>query len=142
MRLVAALLLVVGVLSGCGGDDDYCAAVKEHQAELTDAAGSGSPAALLEALPMFRDLADRAPDDIRDEWTTFLEPLEELDDALGDADVDPAAYDPTNLPDSLSEADRERIEDAGSALADAAVVRAFDGVQQQAKDVCHTPLSL
>ena len=47
---------------------DYCGAVEEHQAELTDVTASGSPAALLEALPIFRDLAEQAPDDIRDEW--------------------------------------------------------------------------
>ena len=103
---------------------------------------SGSPAALLDALPIFRDLAEQAPDDIRDDWKAFLDPLEELDDALRDADVDPTAYDPDELPVELSEEERSRIEAAGAALADPTVVRAFDSVQQQAKDVCHTPLSL
>ncbi len=103
---------------------------------------AGSPAALLEALPIFRDLADQAPDDIRDDWKTFLDPLEELDDALRDADLDAATYDPKALPADLTDDERERIEAAGAALADPAVVAAFDAVQQQAKDVCHTPLSL
>ena len=141
MRLAAALLLVVVIVSGCGGDD-YCGAVEEHQAELTDVTASGSPAALLEALPIFRDLADGAPEDIRDDWDAFLDRLEELDDALRSADVDPAAYDPKNLPPELTDEQRRRIEAAGAALADPAVVQAFDSVQQQAKDVCHTPLSL
>ena len=141
MRLAAALLLVVVIVSGCGGDD-YCGAVEEHQAELTDVTASGSPAALLEALPIFRDLADGAPEDIRDDWDAFLDRLEELDDALRSADVDPAAYDPESLPPELADEQRRRIEAAGAALADPAVVRAFDSVQQQAKDVCHTPLSL
>ena len=141
MRLAAALLLVVALVSGCGGDD-YCSAVEEHQAELTDVTATGSPSALLEALPIFRDLAAGAPEDIRDDWDTFLDPLEELDDALRAADVDPAAYDATNLPPDLTGEQREDIEAAGVALADPAVVRAFDSVQQQAKDVCHTPLSI
>ena len=141
MRLAAALLLVVVLVSGCGGDD-YCGAVEEHQAELTDVTASGSPAALLAALPIFRDLADVAPEDIRDDWDAFLDGLEELDDALRAADVDPAAYDPRNLPPDLTDEQRRRIEAAGAALADPAVVQAFDSVQQQAKDVCHTPLSL
>ena len=88
VRLAAALLLVLVLVSGCGGDD-YCGAVEEHQAELTDVTASGSPAALLEALPIFRDLADGAPDDIRDDWDALLDPLEELDDSLRAADVDP-----------------------------------------------------
>ncbi len=145
MRLVPGLIAVVlelsGLLSGCGGED-YCDTVKDRQADLTDVTASGSPAALLDALPIFRDLADEAPDDIRDEWRTFLDPLEELDQALTDARVDPASYDPEDLPASLSQTERRRIETAGAALADPAVVNAFGGVQQQARDVCHTPLSL
>ena len=47
-----------------------------------------------------------------------------------------------SLPAGLTDEQRQRIEDAAVALADPAVVAAFDGVQQQAKDVCHTPLSL
>ena len=38
--------------------------------------GDGGPDALLEALPIFRDLADEAPDDIRDEWQTVIDALE------------------------------------------------------------------
>ena len=139
-----ALVLVVGLatgLGGCGGDD-YCGAVKDHQAELTDVTASGSPAALLTALPIFRDLRDQAPDDIRDDWNALLGPLDDLDDALRAADVDPASYDGRHVPDSVTDAQRTRIEEAAAALAQPAVVQAFDGVQQQAKDVCHTPLSL
>jgi hypothetical protein len=127
-------------LTACG--EDYCGTVEEHQAELTDVTASASPVALLTALPIFRDLSDRAPDDIRDDWKTLLDPLEELDDALRAAGIDPAAYDRDHLPDDLSDDERTRIEAAGAALADPAVVRAFDSVQQQAKDVCHSPLSL
>jgi len=139
--LTAALLLAATLLTGCGGDD-YCGAVEENQAGLTDAAASGSPGALLEALPVFRDLQEQAPDDIQDDWETFLDPLTELDEALEAADVEPATYDPENLPADLTDEERERIEAAGAALADPAVVAAFDGVQQQAKDVCHTPMSI
>jgi hypothetical protein len=136
------VVLLITVLAGCGGRGDYCAEVKDRQAELSEVTASGSPAALLDALPILRDLAEQAPDDIRDEWQTLLDPLEGLDDALRAADVDPSSYDPDDLPEDLEDAERQRIEDAGAALADPAVARAFDSVQQQAKDVCHTPLSL
>jgi hypothetical protein len=144
VRRLAALLLVLAALtsalSACGRD--YCDAVKDHQAELSDETASGSPSALLRALPIFRDLRDHAPDDIRDDWRTFLDALEELDGALRDAGLDPASYDAGHLPEGLTDGKRTRIESAGAALADPDVVRAFDSVQQQAKDVCHTPLSL
>jgi len=141
VRLLLAALLVAGSLSACGGDD-YCDAVKDHQAELTDVTASGTPVALLQALPVFRVLEERSPDDIRDDWQAFLGPLEQLDDALRDAGIDPATYDATALPDSLGAEERTRIEDAAAGILAPAVVRAFDSVQQQAKDVCHTPLSL
>ena len=38
--------------------------------------GDGSPDALLKALPIFRDLADEAPEDLRDEWKTVIDALE------------------------------------------------------------------
>jgi hypothetical protein len=135
-------LVVVTLLSGCGSGDDYCDAVKDHQADLTDVTASASPGALLEALPIFRDLEKRAPDDIRDDWQAFLDPLQELDDALDAAGIDPATYDGKTLPDNLGEEQRTRVEDAAAGILAPAVVRAFDSVQQQAKDVCHTPMSL
>jgi hypothetical protein len=133
---------MAALLTGCGGGDDYCDAVRDHQTELSDVTASGDASALLQALPIFRDLEKRSPDDIRDDWRAFLEPLEELDDALADAGIDPATYDDRSLPDDLGEEQRTRIEDAAAGILAPAVVRAFDSVQQQAKDVCHTPLSL
>ena len=143
MKALTVALMLAGLMTGltaCG--QDYCDSVADHQAELTDLTASGSAAALLSALPVFQDLADGAPVDIADEWRTFLDPLEGLDAALRDADVDPATYDDKFLPAGLNDEQRQRIEDAAVVLADPAVVAAFDGVQQQAKDVCHTPLSL
>ncbi len=141
-RASAAALLIGALVSGCGGDDAYCDAVQQHQTELTDVTASASPGALLQALPIFRDLEERSPDDIRDDWKAFLDPLAELDDALGDAGIDPATYDGKALPDSLADEQRTRIEDAAAGILAPTVVRAFDSVQQQAKDVCHTPMSL
>jgi hypothetical protein len=135
------VLIVLSGLSGCGGED-YCERVEQHQAELTDLTASGSPSALLEALPIFRYLQQKAPGDIRDDWEVVTEALGDLDEALLDAGVDPTSYDPQRLPDGLTGGERSRIEAAATGLADPTVVAAFDSVQQQAKDVCHTPLSL
>jgi hypothetical protein len=136
------MVLVGALLTGCGGGDDYCDAVKADQAKLTDVTASGTPGALLAALPIFRDLEKKAPDDIADDWEAFLRPLEELDAALDDAGVDPATYEGTKLPTGLGDEQRTRVEDAAAGILAPAVVKAFDSVQQQAKDVCHTPMSL
>jgi hypothetical protein len=142
VRLTLAALLVAGLLSGCGGGDDYCDAVQDHQTELSDVTASGDAGALLQALPIFRDLEKRSPEDIRDDWQAFLDPLAELDDALRAAGIDPATYDGKALPDGLDDAERTRIEEAAAGILAPAVVQAFDSVQQQAKDVCHTPMTL
>src|SRR3712207_2409517 len=99
---VLAAALVVTLALGAGGCADqkekYCDAVKEHQQELGKILGSGTPDALLNALPIFHDLADQAPTDIKDEWRTVIDALERLQRALEDAGVDPATYDRDHPP--------------------------------------------
>jgi len=136
------LLFLLAVLSGCGGGDDYCDAVQDHQTELSDVTASGDAGALLQALPIFRDLEKRSPEDIRDDWQAFLDPLTELDEALRAAGIDPTTYDRKALPDGLDDAQRTRIQEAAAGILAPTVVQAFDSVQQQAKDVCHTPMTL
>ena len=121
---------------------EYCEAVKDHQKELTDILAEGGPTALLEALPIFEDLAADAPVDIRDEWATVIDALQALEEALEEAGVDPATYDQENPPPGLSSAERGRIEAAASEVANPRTVDALAGVDQQARDVCKTPLSL
>jgi len=134
--LVAALFA-----GGCADEKEkYCDAVEDHQQELSEVLGDGTPTALLEALPILRDLADEAPDDIRDEWRTVIDALEGLEDALDDAGVDPATYDRDHPPAGLSPSDQDAIDAAARRLTSAETVAAFNGVDQQAKDVCGTPL--
>lgn len=143
-RLAATLVLAVLPLTACGGDpvEDYCAAVEEHQAELTDIAAGGGPTALLGALEIFRDLQEQAPSDISDEWQQVVGRLEALEDALDAAGVDPASYDRDQPPAGLDDDDRSRIEAAARELVAPETATALEGLQQQARDVCKTPLSL
>ena len=145
-RLLAAALLVPllsSLLAGCGSEqDDYCGAVKDHQAELSDIVGSGDPDALLKALGIFRDLQDKAPGDITDEWQQLVTSVEGLQEALQDAGVDPATYDRSDPPTGLSAEDRARIDAAAKALGSGTTLRALQDLDQQARDVCKTPLTL
>ena len=121
-RTTAACLLVLVPLLGACADrqDAYCSAVEEHQEELTRITTDGERDSLLRALEIFRDLESKAPSDVTDEWQQVVSRIEDLDDALRAADVDAAA--------------RE--------LGSETTQRAFGDLQQQARDVCHTPLSL
>jgi len=140
-RAAAALLLAALVTGGCADQKEtYCEAVEDHQEELGEVLGDGSPTALLEALPVLEDLADEAPDDLRDEWRTVIDALEGLEQALDDAGVDPSTYDRDHPPEGLSQADQDAIDAAARQLTSDETVTAFNGVDQQAKDVCGTPL--
>lgn len=140
LAAVPALALVLA--TGCASEQEtYCQAVEDHRAELSDIAASQEPGAVLGALDAYRDLRDKAPRDIGDEWTQVVTRLEGLRGALDEAGVDPASYDPAVTPDELPAEDRKAIEAAARDLGEARTVEAMAGIEQQALDVCGTPLS-
>jgi hypothetical protein len=140
---VALTLAAVLLVGGCGDQQEkYCDAVKDHQQELGEVLGDGAPDALLKALPIFQELEDEAPEDIRNEWTTVITALEGLKKALEDADVDPSTYDRDHPPEGLGQDDKDAIDAAARQLTSEATVNAFSGVDQHAKDVCGTPLQV
>lgn len=144
LRTFVAAAVVSALLTGCSGDpyEDYCAVVTDNQEDLTKIVGEGGPDALLKALPIFRELQDAAPDDIKDDWKVVVGALSALEDALDDAGVDPATYDRDEPPEGVTQAEKDRIDAAGAALATAESLAAFAAVEQQARDVCQTPLRL
>ena len=144
MRRLLAVLLVAPLLAGCGGDpqEEYCAAVRDHQAELSDIVSGGGPDALLEALDVLRALQDQAPRDIADEWQHVVARLEALQEALDAAGVEPAAYDRDQPPEGLSDEQVDRIDAAARELGSGTTLRALQDLEQQARDVCKTPLTL
>ena len=143
LRAAAAVGLCLALPAGCTDQkEQYCDAVKDHREELGSVLGDGGPDALLKALPIFRDLADEAPDDIKDEWKTVIDAVEGLQDALEDAGVDPATYDRDDPPADLSPEEKDQIDAAARQLGSGQTVTALNGVDQQAKDVCGTPLTI
>lgn len=137
------LAVLLPLLAACGsGRDDYCAAVEKHQQELSDIVGSGAPDALLKALDAFRDLQDQAPDDITDEWQQVVSRIEALAAALDAAGVDPATYDRDHPPEGVTAQEKARIDAAAAQLGSGTTLRALQDLDQQARDVCRTPLTL
>ncbi len=146
-RLVGFLAVtLLGVsLAGCAEDDPfatYCDEVREQQKPLTEALAIEGPTALIEALPSFEALSDKAPDDITDDWLTLVRGIDGLVQALEDAGVDPASYDRDQPPDGVTEEQQTTIDTAARRLTAPDTVLALEAVQQQARDVCKTPLSL
>ncbi len=144
-RLLAVLLgLVVLTLTGCGGDstEDYCNALSQRREKIAEMVESGSATALLDNLSMLRELAEKAPDDLTDEWQTYLGALEGLDGALDDAGVEPADFEDGKPPAGLADSDRKAIADAAGEITTEEVVQAAAGIEQQARDVCKINLGL
>ncbi len=142
--LVGSLVGSLALLAGCAADprEEYCAAVTEHQRDLTEIVSSSDQDSLLRALAIFEELRARAPADIADEWQQVVTRIKGLDEALRTAGVDPATYDRRRPPAGLSEADRANIDGAARELGNRATADALAGLDQQARDVCRTPLSL
>lgn len=120
----------------------YCEEVERQQQPLSEAFAQGETTGLLAALPSFEKLQDEAPDDIADEWGTVVRRIAVLRDALDDAGVDPATYDPEKPPAGVTRDQRAAISAAATALASRPTQQAFQAVQQQVRDVCGTPLTL
>jgi hypothetical protein len=143
-RLAAGL--VVGLLlplTGCGNaTDDYCSALEQHNKEIAEMIGSDSPSALLNGLPMLRDLADKSPEDLADEWQTFIGALDALRDAIKSAGVKPSDFKDGKPPKGLSVGDQKAIADAASQIGTDDVVQASSGIEQEARDVCKVNLGL
>jgi hypothetical protein len=147
VRRGLALLAVVPLLSGlvaCGGDDTdaYCGVVEDHQKELSEIAASGDPDAMLQALDIFEDLKDKAPSDISDEWQQVVGSVEGLEQALDDAGVDPSTYDRDHPPADVTAQQKQAIDDAAATLGGEETLKALQDLDQHARDVCHTPLSI
>jgi hypothetical protein len=141
LATVAALLLP---LAGCGGNsiDDYCADLKAHQKEMAAMIDSTSASALLSHRPMLHDLADKAPDDLVDEWQVFVGALDDLEKALKDAGVKPSDYQDGKPPAGLSSSDQEAIKGAADQLASDDVAQAASGIEQEGRDVCKVNLGV
>jgi hypothetical protein len=139
--VVLALLLS---LAGCGGDgtSGYCNDLESQSKKIADILDSDSSTALLDGLPVFRDLAKKAPEDLDDEWQTFLGALDGLDQALKDAGVKASDFKDGKPPAGLSASDQKSIVDAADQISTDDVVAASTGIEQEARDVCKVNLGL
>jgi hypothetical protein len=144
---VAVVALVAGfVLFRTTRDDDpfasYCDEVVAQRDKLGAALAAGAETGLIRALPSFQALERKSPDDIRPDWRLVVARISDLEDALAAAGVDAASYDRERPPAGLSQAKKDAIDAAAARLGSQETNTALRRVDQQARDVCKTPLSL
>ena len=146
MRRLAATVLTLALavtLCGCGDQEEkYCDALRKDRTRIDEIINASGGDALLAGLPVFRDLADEAPDDLTDEWQTFVNALEGLQDALDEAGVKPAEFRDGRIPASVTGDARRTIVAAADTLSSPPVVSAVSGIETQGRDVCKVNLGL
>ncbi|MGH3352654.1 MAG: hypothetical protein ACRDPS_18450 [Nocardioides sp.] len=141
-QLLAVPILATG-LSSCGDPiDDYCESLKGHQEELTKTLGEGGTGGLIAALPVFEDLERDAPDDIAKDWKTLTGAVSGLSAALDEAGVSAEEFEGGRAPEGVTDAEQEKIAEAATKVSSKKTQEASVRVQQQARDVCHTSLTL
>lgn len=143
MRRLVLFALVLPLLVACGDEQDgYCAAVADNQEALAEHLGSKDPDGLLEAIDIFRELQDRAPSDITDEWQALVSGIGGLQEAVEAAGADPDTYDPASPPPDVTSEEQKEIRAASRRMTSPETLQALKAVDQQVRDVCHTPLFL
>jgi hypothetical protein len=91
---VAAVLALGASVAGCGNTNTasdsfatYCATVHKYQAIFSD---DGTGLALVTNVAKLRAMAAVAPDDLKDEWQTFLDAISGLDTAIKSVGLKPS----------------------------------------------------
>ncbi len=142
---LAGVVLLGAALAGCAGDtESYCSALSEQKEELqrlSEEAGEPGEDLMGSSLGVFEELRDEAPDDIVDEWDTFVRAWRGLTEAVDDAGIDVSDFDPENRPDGVGEDEYDAVKQAAGQLRTPRVVEAAAGLEQHALDVCKVDLS-
>jgi len=138
-----ALLILSLPLAACSDDEDaYCGALKADQESFSEMQEDTTGLGLLKHRPTLARLAAKAPEDLRDEWQTFLGAIDAFSETLDDVGVSPDDFADERPPAGLSATDRSRIASAANELSSKDVVDAANGIEQHAKDVCKLQLGL
>lgn len=141
----ACLLLPPLLLTGCASDQDrYCEALAESAPELerlSDRAERSPAASALASVPILADLADQAPPELVDEWTTVMNALRTFRQVVRESGVEtgPGAADAV---EALPPARRDAVQRAAARLVDPAVIEASAGIEDYGTQVCDVSVGL
>jgi hypothetical protein len=136
---------LVLLLAGCQSQQEaYCSAVREERdtiVELTREADRGRDGVVEDSIAVFERLRDQAPDDLVDEWDTYLRAWRGLESALDRAGVSESQFRKGEQPEGVGDEQYAAVRAAAEQLRSPRVVDAASGIEQQAQDVCKVDLS-
>ncbi len=147
LALASATLLAV-TLAGCGGGDDgpdseYCKDLKSASTQF-DSLSSNDVSKLDEAFKTFHSLADEAPSEVKDDWTTLDKGIASVEKALKDAGLkfsDFASLQEGKMPEGVDVAKLQGLATEFQKLDSAEFDKASKAIEKHAKDVCKVNLS-
>lgn len=144
--VILTCALLVASLTGCASaTEKYCGAVKGDRAALQRLSSSASDPksdVVGDSLTIFDDLRDLAPEDVADEWDTFVFAWQGLADELKAAGVDAAGYSLDKRPAGVTEKQYADIKGAAEDLRSARVLDAARGIEDHAKEICKVDLGV
>jgi hypothetical protein len=140
-------LLVATTLTSCsGGDSSYCSSLKDDQKQIARLSGdSAKPGragarALGATVEVLSGLADKAPEDVADEWDTLVAALRDLSRAIADSGASPSDFAGGKRPDGVTTGEYAAVRQAGEELRSLRVRQAAASIEQHAQDVCKVDL--
>ncbi|MGI9086114.1 MAG: hypothetical protein ACR2FE_12655 [Aeromicrobium sp.] len=145
---LASAALMAATLAGCGGGDDgpdseYCKDLKAASTEF-DSLSSSDVSKLDEAFKTFHELADDAPAEVKDDWTTLDKGITDVEKALKDAGLkfsDFAELQKGNMPEGVDVEKLQGLAAEFQKLDSAEFDKSSKAIEKHAKDVCKVNLS-
>ena len=143
LALVGALLIGTS-LTACGGGDGgaYCDDLQSAATTFEDV-DSGSVEKLDGAFDTFHQLAEEAPDDIKDDWKVIDDAISGVETALSDAGLsfsDLPKIQAGEMPDGADPTKLQGLSSSFTALSDEKFAEASQAIDEHATDVCEIEL--
>lgn len=144
--LVAVATLLSGMLTACGGGGDaaaYCDSLKEAEADF-GSLDSGDVGNFDSAFKTLHELAEEAPDDVKDDWEVLDGALTDMETALQEAGIEFSDLEGISQGEFPEGVDMEKLttltEELG-AITSGEVEEAGNNIEKHAKDECDVDLS-
>ena len=143
--MLAATVLGASLLTGCSGDgtDAYCDTLKSTQKDFDDFEAADF-SNFDEFTDRVEELADDAPDEVKDDWKVLADAFNGFVDALDDAGLEPADLEGLSNGEMPEGVDMEQLQEAMSKAQDLGgkdFEKATDAIEKHAKDECNIDLS-
>lgn len=151
--LLAGLALTTGLLTGCSGGGEvavtdteaYCKQLKTDEKFFSAVSGPGAdPSQFGEAVERLHGLADKAPDEIAQEWGTLDTAFTEVENVLAEAGVTPedlAGLQRGEIPEGLDVQKLKAIGPKIQQLDSPELQDAATTIRKHAKDECGVTMS-